>query len=83
MVKQKNVLIGGEVLGMSLTILPDIEELLFDVEDIDKYHFKKAKQIQLEISATLSRVEDTIDKLLSELQELVGSEEKIVLRSTN
>ena len=59
------------------TILPDIEELLFDVEEqIDKYHFKKAKQIQLEISATLSRVEDTIDKLLSELQELVGSEEK-------
>ena len=59
------------------TILPDIEELLFDVEEqIDKYHFKKAKQIQLEISETLSRVEDTIDKLLSELQELVGSEEK-------
>ena len=59
------------------TILPDIEELLFDVEEqIDKYHFKKAKQIQLEISETLSRVEETIDKLLSELQELVGSEEK-------
>ena len=59
------------------TILPDIEELLFDVEEqIDKYHFKKAKQIQLEISETLSRVEDTIDKLLSELEELVGSEEK-------
>ena len=59
------------------TILPDIEELLFDAEEqIDKYHFKKAKQIQLEISEKLSRVEDTIDKLLSELQELVGSEEK-------
>ncbi len=59
------------------TILPDIEELLFDVEEqIDKYHFKKAKQIQVKISETLSRVEDTIDKLLSELQELVGSEEK-------
>jgi septation ring formation regulator len=59
------------------TVLPDIEELLFDVEEqIDKYHFKKAKQIQLEISETLSKVEDTIDKLLSELEELVGSEEK-------
>ena len=59
------------------TILPDIEELFFDVEEqIDKYHFKKAKQVQLEIGEKLSRVEDTIDKLLSELQELVGSEEK-------
>jgi septation ring formation regulator len=59
------------------TILPDIEELLFDVEEqIDKYHFKKAKQIQLQINETLSKVEDTINKLLSELEELVGSEEK-------
>ena len=59
------------------TVLPDIEGLLFDVEEqIDKYHFKKAKQIQLEISETLSKVEDTIDKLLSGLEELVGSEEK-------
>ena len=59
------------------TQLPDIEELLFDMEEhIDKYRFRKAKQVQDEASTTLSKVEDTINTLLKELEELVGSEEK-------
>ncbi len=59
------------------TQLPDIEELLFDMEEhIDKYRFRKAKQVQEEANTTLSKVEDTINTLLKELEELVGSEEK-------
>jgi len=57
--------------------LPDLEELLFDAEEhIDKYRFKKAKELQLEIAQVLSDIEDKIKQLLSELHELIGSEEK-------
>lgn len=57
--------------------LPDIEEQLFYIEEhIDKYRFKKAKLVQAEVSATLSKIEETITTLLNELGELVGSEEK-------
>lgn len=57
--------------------LPDLEELLFDAEEyIDRYRFNKAKGIQREIGNKLQETEDQIKKILEELHELVGSEEK-------
>lgn len=57
--------------------LPDLEELLFDAEEfIDKYRFKKAKAVQMEIEKALTETEEKIKTILSELNELVGSEEK-------
>lgn len=64
--------------------LPYIEKLLFDVEEhIDKYRFKKAKEVQLKTDETLANIEDQISTLLKELEELVGSEEKIGLKLIN
>ncbi|WHX99622.1 septation ring formation regulator EzrA [Neobacillus sp. DY30] len=57
--------------------LPDLEEMLFDAEEfIDKYRFNKAKTIQQEINAKLQSTEDEINKIVEQLHELVGSEEK-------
>lgn len=57
--------------------LPDVEEYLFDAEEyIDKYRFKRAKEVQQMIDEKLSKTEAKINKILSELNELVGSEEK-------
>lgn len=57
--------------------LPDVEEYLFDSEEyIDKYRFKRAKEVQHKIDQKLSKTEGKINKILSELNELVGSEEK-------
>jgi septation ring formation regulator len=57
--------------------LPDLEDYLFDAEEyIDKYRFKKAKIVQQEITDKLTETEEKIKKLLAELNELVGSEEK-------
>jgi septation ring formation regulator len=57
--------------------LPSVEELLFDVEEYtDKYQFKKAKETQEKIRRELTNVETRIETILSELKELVGSEEK-------
>lgn len=57
--------------------LPNFEEMLFDAEEfIDKYRFKKAKEVQLKIAAQLQETEDKINTILEELHELVGSEEK-------
>lgn len=57
--------------------LPNLEEMLFDAEEsIDKYRFKKAKGIQQEINDKLQATEDEINKIVEELHELVGSEEK-------
>lgn len=58
-------------------MLPDVEELLFDGEEyIDKYRFGKAKEVQRAIQAKLEETEEWIKRILSELNELVGSEEK-------
>lgn len=58
-------------------VLPDLEELLFDAEEYtDKYRFKKARVVQIEIEDILFDTEEKIKQLLSELEELVGSEEK-------
>lgn len=57
--------------------LPNVEEYLFDAEEfIDKYRFNKAKQVQKEIDKYLTEIEENIKKLLNELNDLVGSEEK-------
>src|SRR5690606_2690237 len=57
--------------------LPDVEELLFDSEDLaDKYRFGKAKRVLAQIEAILNDAETNIATILEELKELVGSEEK-------
>ncbi|MED1203182.1 septation ring formation regulator EzrA [Heyndrickxia acidicola] len=57
--------------------LPNVEELLFEVEEnTDKYQFSKAKEVQDKIRRELTNVEAKIETILSELKELVGSEEK-------
>jgi septation ring formation regulator len=57
--------------------LPGIEDYLFDAEEyIDKYRFKKAKESLAAIDRKLTETEDKIKKILGELNELVGSEEK-------
>ena len=57
--------------------LPDIEEFLLDAEDYtDKLRFRKAKESFAKIETKLADIEQQIEKLLQELNELVGSEEK-------
>lgn len=57
--------------------LPGIEEYLFDAEDyIDKLKFNKAKEAMAKIDGKLASIEEKIKKILEELNELVGSEEK-------
>ncbi|ULT55968.1 septation ring formation regulator EzrA [Neobacillus drentensis] len=57
--------------------LPDLEEMLFDAEEyIDRYRFKKAKEVQQAIHTKLEETENQIKNILDELHELVGSEEK-------
>ena len=57
--------------------LPDVEELLFDAEDLaDKYRFGKAKRVLAQIEAILKDAESNIAIILDELKDLVGSEEK-------
>lgn len=57
--------------------LPEVEELLFDAEDYaDKYRFKKAKSILAHIEAVLNAVDESIDKIISEINELVTSEKR-------
>lgn len=56
---------------------PDVEELLFDAEDhTDKFLFHKSTQVRERINAKLDGIDGTIDNILNELNELVGSEEK-------
>ncbi|RDU36187.1 septation ring formation regulator EzrA [Neobacillus piezotolerans] len=58
-------------------MLPQVEEMLFDGEEyIDKYRFGKAKEVQRGIQSKLEETEEFIKRILSELNELVGSEEK-------
>jgi len=57
--------------------LPGVEELLFDAEEcIDKYRFSKSKEIQRNISNKLKEIDNKIQRIIDELNELVGSEEK-------
>lgn len=57
--------------------LPNLEEMLFDAEEyIDRYRFKKAKDVQQKVAEHLQETEGQINTILEELHELVGSEEK-------
>ncbi len=67
--KEWDEIVGGQ--------LPNIEEFLFDSEEyIDKLRFKKAKEVQVKIETILTDIEEKIKKILSELKELIGSEQK-------
>ncbi|MBM7692905.1 septation ring formation regulator [Peribacillus deserti] len=57
--------------------MPQIEELLFDGEEYaDRFRFKRSKEVQKLIETKLVEIEKSIQKILDELNELVGSEEK-------
>lgn len=56
--------------------LPDIEEFLFDAEEAaDKFRFSTAKKILRKTEQALQTIEKDIEKILTELDELVESEE--------
>ncbi|MFC0557951.1 septation ring formation regulator EzrA [Halalkalibacter alkalisediminis] len=58
-------------------ILPDIEERLFDIEDLAaKNRFKKAKQLIDITEKRLNGIEEQIKQLLEEVEQLVQSEEQ-------
>ncbi|WP_047981576.1 septation ring formation regulator EzrA [Ornithinibacillus contaminans] len=56
--------------------LPDIEEYLFDAEEAaDKFRFTRAKKTLRKTEQVLQSIEKDIEKIISELDELVESEE--------
>ncbi|MDQ0215017.1 septation ring formation regulator [Oikeobacillus pervagus] len=57
--------------------LPKIDDLLFDCEEyLDRFRFKKAKSVQIEMNHRLLEINKKIDQLLTEINELVGTEEQ-------
>lgn len=57
--------------------MPDVEELFFDAEEyVDKFRLRRSKEVQQKVSVKLKEIEATIQKILAELDDLVGSEEK-------
>ncbi|MGM0874920.1 MAG: septation ring formation regulator EzrA [Bacillota bacterium] len=64
------------------TQLPEVEELLFDAEDLsDKYRFTKSKSVLQHIEKVLKTVDENIDKIIEEINELISSEEKNTIES--
>ncbi|OEH91808.1 septation ring formation regulator EzrA [Bacillus solimangrovi] len=56
---------------------PDVEERLFDAEEAaEKFRFTRAKKINQETNEDLQEIEEQIKLLLSELQDLLGSEQQ-------
>ncbi|TRM12965.1 septation ring formation regulator EzrA [Lentibacillus cibarius] len=56
--------------------LPDIEEYLFDAEEAaDRYRFSSAKKTLRYAEQTLQRIEKDIENMLTELDQLMNSEE--------
>lgn len=54
-----------------------MDAMLFDAEEhLDRFRFKKATQIEKNIQASLIECEEIRKEILSELDELIGSEEK-------
>lgn len=54
-----------------------IDSMLFDAEEfIDHFKFKKASIIEREIEEYIEKCENSKNQILSELEELIGSEEK-------
>lgn len=57
--------------------LPRVEEQLYDAEEAaDRYRFKKAKMITLEIRTVLQQADASIEELVVELNELITSDEQ-------
>lgn len=54
-----------------------IDSMLFDAEEyIDRFKFKKASVVEKDIEDYLNRCDQIKNEILSELDELIGSEEK-------
>ncbi|KGR77520.1 septation ring formation regulator EzrA [Ureibacillus manganicus] len=54
-----------------------MDSMLFDAEDyIDRFNFKKASKVEKELEEYLKKCLKTKDQIITELEELVGSEEK-------
>lgn len=59
------------------THMPKIDALFFDAEEyIDRFRFKKAALIEREIEEYIQKCEKEMNLILTELNELIGSEEK-------
>ncbi|SOC36594.1 septation ring formation regulator EzrA [Ureibacillus acetophenoni] len=54
-----------------------MDSMLFDAEDyIDRFNFKKASKVERELEEYLKKCEKIKNQIITELEELVGSEEK-------
>ncbi len=57
--------------------MPEIDSLLFDVEEqVDRFRYGKATKIETTIEMKIDDCETKMKRILAELNELVGSEEK-------
>ena len=57
--------------------MPEVDSLLFDVEDyVDKFRYKKAAMVIKQIEEKIASSREKMTEIVTELNELVGSEEK-------
>ncbi|KOF11654.1 selenide, water dikinase [Planococcus glaciei] len=57
--------------------IPKIDALLFDADDaINRFRFGKATELEKDIEIRIDDVDRQMNEILSELEELIGSEEK-------
>ncbi|SDZ28370.1 septation ring formation regulator [Evansella caseinilytica] len=57
--------------------LPDIEEKLFDIEDLaNKYRFGKAKQLVRFVDEEMEKLSEHLQEMMDEVEHLVNSEEQ-------
>ena len=62
---------------IKVNYVKDINELLYDIEDhIRAFKFKKATALEEEIKEYLKRATESQNKIVEELNDLIGSEEK-------
>lgn len=59
------------------TVLPKVTDSVYDIDEaINKYHFMNAKATIADLESKLREAEENIDTILSEVSELIGSEEQ-------
>ncbi|MFB1080407.1 septation ring formation regulator EzrA [Jeotgalibacillus sp. JSM ZJ347] len=57
--------------------LAEVDSMLFDAEEyIDKFRFGKSRKVREEIAQELNKAEEHMNEILTELEELMGSDEK-------
>src|SRR5690606_11512835 len=57
--------------------IPKIDALLFDADEaINRFRFGKATELETDIEVRIDEVDRQMNEILSELEELIGSEEK-------